>query len=314
MSVTAVLTAAQTEVLERIRPPRDARRTWPTHTRAELRHRLDTELGPDLDEVDDPPLWVSKHRLTSMSGCERNLVEAPPFEWSVPTARGAIVHKAVELSVHRRGEPTPLDLVEEAMALLEADDRDRSVGEWLRHTGEPARTELVAESTTHVSCFLDGFPPIGRSWRPTCESPRRVELCDDRLVLTGRFDLTLGVPDGDRAGRVVVDLKTGAPRPTHREELRYYALLETLKLGVAPVRVASFYLESGRVDYEDVDEQVLEAALRQVVGVTRRLVALEAGEVPREHAGPACRWCPVRPDCRTGSAWLAEQDDDEELL
>lgn len=307
--MTTTLTSAQTEVLERIRPPRDERRTWPRHLRAELRARIEDELGPLVAELDDG-LWVNKYGLMSISGCERTFVEQPPFEWSVPTARGTVVHKSIELSVHRRGEPTPLDLVEDALALLEADDRERGVGEWLRHTDDRIRSELVGEATTHVSCFFDGFPPIGRAWRPTCESPRRVELCEDRLVLSGRFDLTLGLAEGETAGRVIIDLKTGAPRPQHREELRYYALLEALKIGVPPARVASFYLESGRADFEDVDDDVLEAALRQVVGGVRRLAALQGGAEPVERAGPACRWCAVRADCRTGSAWLAEQDDE----
>ena len=310
--MTTTLTSAQTEVLERIRPPRDERRAWPRHLRAELKGRIEDELGPVVAELDET-LWVSKFGLTSVSGCERSFVESPPFEWSVPTARGTVVHKSIELSIHRRGEPTPFELVEDAMSLLEADDRDRGVGEWLRHTDDTVRTELVGEATTHVSSFFDGFPPIGRSWRPTCESPRRVELCDDRLVLSGRFDLTLGLPDGDTSGRVVIDLKTGSPRPQHREELRYYALLEALKIGVPPARVASFYLDSGRVDFEDVDDGVLEAALRQFVGGVRRLAALTSGAAPVERAGPACRWCSVRADCRTGSAWLAEQDDEGEF-
>ncbi|MEM9713190.1 MAG: PD-(D/E)XK nuclease family protein [Actinomycetota bacterium] len=310
--MTAALTSAQTEVLDRIRPPRDERRTWPRHLRAELRAQIEDELGPVVDGL-DAPLWVGKFGLMSVSGCERSFVESPPFEWSVPTARGTVVHKSIELSVHRRGEPTPLDLVEDAVALLEGDDRERGVGEWLRHTDDRVRTELIGEATTHVAAFLDGFPPIGRPWRPTCESPRRVELCDDRLVLGGRFDLTLGLPEGETAGRVIIDLKTGAPRPRHREELRYYALLEAMKIGVPPARVASFYLESGRVDFEDVDEGVLEAALRQVVGGVRRLVALETGATPVERAGPACRWCSLRADCRTGTAWVAEQDDEGEF-
>lgn len=229
----------------------------------------------------------------------------------MPTARGSVVHKAVELSVHRRGEPTPLDLVDDAVALLESEDRDRSVGEWLRHTGEPVRAELLSEATTLVSQFLELFPPISRSWRPTCEARRRVELCDDRLVLSGRFDLTLGVPDGDRAGRVVLDIKTGGPRAQHREELRYYALLEAIYNGVPPARVASFYLDSGRVDYDDVDDNVLEAALRHVVGATRRLVALASGAEPVERGSAACRWCSLRADCRTGTAWLADDDQEE---
>ena len=38
--MTTTLTSAQAEVLERIRPPRDERRSWPRHLRAELRNRI----------------------------------------------------------------------------------------------------------------------------------------------------------------------------------------------------------------------------------------------------------------------------------
>lgn len=306
--MTTTLTSAQTEVLERIRPPRDERRSWPRHLRAELRSRIEDELASLVAELDEP-LWVSKDALGGVSGCERRHVaeRSTPFEWTPPMARGWIVHKSIELSIHRRGEPTPLDLVEDAIALLEGDDR--GVGELLRRTGDPVRTELVAEATTLVGRFLEGFPPIGRAWRPSCESRRRVELCDDQLVLTGRFDLTLGLPDGDTSGRVVIDLKTGGLRPQHREELRYYALLEALVNGVPPARVANFYLDSGRVDFEDVDDGVLEASLRQIVGAGRRLVALRQGATPVERPGPACTWCPVQADCDTGTAFLAERDD-----
>ena len=54
----------------------------------------------------------------------------------------------------------------------------------------------------------------------------RAELCGGRVVLSGKADLTLGQPEGTGAGKVIIDLKTGGFAPVHREDLRFYALLE----------------------------------------------------------------------------------------
>ena len=77
--------------------------------------------------------------------------------------------------------------------------------------------------------FLECFPPLEARWRPVTESRLRADLCDDRIVLSGKVDLTVGRADGLRAGKVLLDLKTGGFAPAHREDLRFYALLETLR-------------------------------------------------------------------------------------
>ena len=61
-------------------------------------------------------------------------------------------------------------------------------------------------------------------------------------MLSGKYDLTLGTSEpvgeageGMRAGKVIVDLKTGLRNLTDREDLRFYALIETLLVGVPPL-------------------------------------------------------------------------------
>ena len=41
---------------------------------------------------------------------------------TVPIARGAVAHKAIELGIHWKGEANPLDLVDEATARLGRSD------------------------------------------------------------------------------------------------------------------------------------------------------------------------------------------------
>ena len=51
------------------------------------------------------------------------------FEWSVPTARGLISHKAIELSVFWEREVEPLSLVDEALSRCASGDD--ALASWL---------------------------------------------------------------------------------------------------------------------------------------------------------------------------------------
>jgi hypothetical protein len=74
--------------------------------------------------------------------------------------------------------------------------------------------------------------------------------------------------------------------------------LETLRVGVAPFRLASFYLDSGDWRHEDVDEDVLWSTVRRVTdGIARLLELRIAGRPPTESPGPPCRWCVDRAEC-----------------
>lgn len=304
----ATLTPVQSEILERLRPPRDRRPEWPAETRVEILRWLEESLDPLVTAVEPgDPLFISKRALSGIHGCETRFLadRDQPFEWTVPMARGRLLHKAIELDVHRRERAHEADLVEESLAwLVEGDD---SLGDWLRGAGATARTELAGEATSQISAFLEGFPPVARAWRPVTESPRRIELCAERVVLSGRLDLTLGAPDGTTASRVIVDLKSGGYSPEHREDLRFYALLELLKNGVPPLSVATFYLDSARLELEAVSEASIEAAVRRTIDGAERLVRLSEGAEPTLRPGPACRWCPINDDCATGRGWLEEE-------
>ena len=129
-------------------------------------------------------------------------------------------------------------------------------------------------------------------------------------MLHGRLDLTLGGPSDTTAGRVILELKTGRPTAQHLDDLRFYALLETLVTGVPPLLLASFYVDEGRVHTERVDEPLLEAAMRRTIDGIRRLVDLRQGHATaRRVPGPPYRWCPISDDCEPGAQWLGEQLD-----
>jgi hypothetical protein len=303
------LTPAQREVLDLIRVPVEDRPEWPATLRDELDGRLSAELADVARAVPDgEQLWIAKTALDAVHGCEARW-QADRFEWSVPTARGRVAHKAIELTIAWKGDPAPQELVAEALGRLAGEDS--SLADYLQTCGEAARADLAAQATTVVDGFLTTFPPLTRGFRPTAESPRRWPLLDDRIVLAARFDLTVGVPDGTTAGRVVVELKSGSATAAHADDLRFYALMETLVTGVPPLSVVAHYPGGGRPYIEPVTEAVLEAALRRTVAGVRRLAELQFGQVEaRRRPGVACRWCRISTDCEPGRRWLDGMPDD----
>jgi len=280
----------------------------------ELLAELETTLGPIAAML--PPnenLWVSKHALATVHGCEAHHVAtaARPFEWSVAAARGTVAHRAIELLVNWQGEPAPMTLVDEALARLIEDDLE-SAQDFLAALSPAERADLRSQAVALVAAFQERFPPLKAVWIPVTESRVRVELSGGRIVLSGKTDLTLGRAAGTTANKVIIDLKSGGPALSHRDDLRFYALLETIKLGVPPRQLATYYLETGRPHPEEVSEPLLHAAVRRTIDGVQKIVELRRGDrTPLKVPGPTCRWCPARDGCEEGRAELARRDDEE---
>jgi hypothetical protein len=309
------LNPAQEEVLAALGARPHERPEFDPRLRSELRAELEERLAPIADQLPDKEqLWVSKHLLATVHGCEGFFLarQEDEFEWSTQTARGTVSHKAIELSVSWRGDPSAGELVDEAIArLVEGDAR---IGDFLGGLREGERAELHGEATERVNMFLECFPRLEPRWRPVAESRLRADLSDDRIVLSGKVDLTVGRAEGLRAGKVLVDLKTGGFSPSHREDLRFYALVETLRLGVPPRVLATYYLDGGKLQQEPVTEALLRGALERVVdGAAAAVALLHLGREPVLKAGPPCRWCPRRHDCEVGRRHL-EREDDPDLV
>jgi len=313
MSITALappaasLNPAQQQVLEMLgaHDP-DDRPLFDADLRDELHADLVDGLAPVVEQL--PPggvLCLSKHQLSSVHGCETRLLaeKDEPFEWTVALARGTVAHKAIELSVFLGGETPPMALVEEAIASLLG--KDTALADWLERLSPTEHAELQLEANDRVAKFLECFPPLSRRWVPVTESRLRVELFDGKVLLLGRSDLTLGRPQGCTARKVIIDLKTGGFSPSHVDDLRFYALLETIRVGVPPRMTASYYLDSGRPHPERITDAVLRAAVARTVDGAERLVQiLHGNDPPVTRAGAACRWCKALATCPEGKAFL----------
>jgi len=128
----------------------------------------------------------------------------------------------------------------------------------------------------------------------------RAEVAAGGVVLSGKVDLLLMRRDPNGASiplRLAMDLKTGTPRSEHAEDMRFYALLIALRYGVPPYRVATFFLESGEWQAEDVTGETLGRAVERVLAAASTALELRGGREPSLAPGPWCGWCPRRDAC-----------------
>lgn len=277
----------------------------PPHIVTDIEEQLAHELAPiqGLFTADNP-LRINKHHIATVHGCEKYHVlnRQSQFAWNINTVRGTIAHKGIELLLNWRGPVVPADIVDAAITSVAENPRE-SASDFIISLPAHELAELRGAVLGAVTNFLECFPPIRPQWRPMVEYSASYSLFDGSVIFTSRMDLVLGGP----GRKVLIDLKTGRLTPTHRDDLRFYALIETLRSRQAPRSLGSYSLDSARLDSEDVTEGLLQSAVRRTAHGTLLIadLALKTRE-PELRPGFQCRWCPVNDSCAEGGLYLRQ--------
>lgn len=295
------LTPAQRRLLEELLGIDEERPEVDLELSGRLRAEIEERVAPVRDLVPDGDvLRLSKSALAALT-CDGRYLDfvAGDFAWEVPMVRGKLAHRAIELDWRSDRGLDPGDLVERAWADLVL---ERGMAEFLDGLDPLTNAELRGSAEQMLTDLRDLWPPIDRRFHPRLEHPVAATFADGALQVRGRTDLTLGRVRSDRRQLIAIDLKTGWRRPEReRQDLRLYALLLTLKYGVAPFRLATYYVAEGAWDAEDVTEETLVAATRRLVdGAIRagRLVYDTPSDADlRLEPGVHCRWCGRAPSC-----------------
>jgi hypothetical protein len=284
-----MLTPAQQRTLDALRRTDDEPLVFDAGFVAELRRDAADGIAELTQRLDDHTLAVNKFNVAEVLACEEHFVHPAPFAWSPAIACGKVSHRAIELLLNWRGEPTPTDLVDDALVRLV--DDDRSLGEWLATLGPGDMADVRGRAVARVTQFGECFPPLRRTWHPVTEAQIRWPL-GGPITLRAKADIVIGRPSGQESRKVLIDLKSGGVSHRHREDLRYYALVETLVREVPPRTVASFSLEAGDAVVEAVSEGLLRSSLRRTLDAIERMVELQVeGRPPRPVPSVGCFRC-----------------------
>lgn len=295
---TTELAPLQREVMESLGIP-DGWTPLPANVVADTEALLARELA-DLDAWFTPeqPLRVTKHWLSLIHGCEARFVaeRASTFSWNIHTVRGTIVHKGIELLVNWKGDASPMVVADAAITSVVNNPRE-SASDFVASLTAEELAELRGAAVSALTSFVECFPPLKPQWRPTVEHSLRYALFEDSIVFSARLDLMIGLP----GRKVIIDLKTGRITPQHRDDLRYYALVDTLRSRQPPRRLATYSLDAARLDAEDVSEGVLQAAVRRTADGARAMAEIVSERrEPTKRPGFQCRFCPLFGSCSEG--------------
>jgi hypothetical protein len=226
---------------------------------------------------------------------------ASRFAWSPQTALGTLTHRGVQLDgAGRRAHDVHAVVAQAWQDFCGSSESAAAFGTNLNAVEQDA---IRAEAADRVLEFRDCFPLLPPRWAVRYETALRCTLHRGALELVGRPDMVLGGPHPTRRRMLLIDLKTGRRNPGDRADMRFYALLATLKYGTAPFRVATYYLDEADWAAEDVDEHRLTSAagtLAQQALQAARLEWTPGGGSLRLAPGPACSWCTRAPDCPAG--------------
>ena len=283
----------------------------PDHIVTDVEQQLADALAP-LEGLFtfDAPLRINKHHIATVLGCEEYHVlnRLQPFAWNINTVRGTIAHKGIELMLNWRGPIVPGEIVDAAITSVAENPRE-SASEFIVSLPAHELAELRGNVLTAVTNFIECFPPIKPQWRPLVEYSASYSLFNNSVIFSSRMDLVLGGP----GRKVIIDLKTGRLTPTHRDDLRYYALVETLRSRQPPRSLGSYSLDAARLDDEPVSEGLLQASVRRTAQATLLIadLALKARQ-PDRRPGFQCRWCPINEECEVGARYLRQLSGDDD--
>lgn len=248
-------------------------------------------------DVGEERLWVSKSALDRLA-CDGWWVDRRDAGFAPSSAMvvGVLAHRAIELDQASGRGHAPDALVGRAWHELVTDAgamADHANG-LDRLSAEVLRDDVLQLLTDH----RDTWPLLPAAAHVRSEQRVRVELAGGRVVLSGAPDLTIGRVRDDRCRVLLVDLKTGLRREQfERQDLRFYALLLTLKYRQPPFRWASYYVAEGGWDVEDLDEQLLWTAVRRALDGVAQAARLTTGGSLHLRPGGYCRFCTRRDGC-----------------
>jgi hypothetical protein len=162
------------------------------------------------------------------------------------------------------------DPMRDGLSALEVDSRRSEVVGFVATLAEPDRLRLQDELETQAAIMVSRWPRLSPAWMPRTQDRVAIPLAGGRVVLVGVIDLVIGSPSSGRASVGLVEVKSGRQRVEDRDDLRFYALLETLRSGAPPFRIATFYTRTGQAVAEDVSDEILASAVERVLAASNQ--------------------------------------------
>jgi hypothetical protein len=262
---------------------------------SDLRARLEAAAAPAATAVPDDadPVRLNKRRLSALLDCERHLLATLDLHTqpNEPIIVGALIDVLADL--HTTTGATPDDAFEAAYDLLVAagDPASEANVAWLDSLPPADRTRIAAQVAEHRDLLLAGWPVFEPSWGARTQERASLVLAGGRVVIEGRFDVTLG-GHPTQLPTVVIEVKAGMFGEDDHADMLLFALLVALRDGIPPALVVTCRPGTPPI-VEHVRAGHLEAAARRLEGSLGAVARLANGGEAKTNPTWRCGTCPA---------------------
>ncbi|MGH9093495.1 MAG: hypothetical protein ACRDZR_19245 [Acidimicrobiales bacterium] len=156
------------------------------------------------------------------------------------------------------------DPVTDALDALSAEEGGSELADVAAGLDPAGRAALRRDLAGAAATMAARWPPVPAGWLPRTGDRLSVPLAGGRVVVVGTADLVLGAPPARRSSVCVVEVRAGGPG-TDVHGRRLLALLETLRSGAPPCRVATYHASTGELQVEEPSDRQLGETVQDVV-------------------------------------------------
>lgn len=203
----------------------------------------------------ETPLVITKKMVTG-SG------KILPATITYAFVRGALVATLFRLFVTSGKSENPFA---DACAVLFAEPQHQETANFVATLAERDLRGLEREIVLHARNLESRWPVLSPSWMPRTGVAMAAPLDGGRVILRGMADLAIGLPNREVPSICLVSVRSTPLHHAHREELRFLGLIETLRSGVPPFRLATYSTLTGEVVAEAVTEDLLKNTVMNTI-------------------------------------------------
>jgi hypothetical protein len=179
---------------------------------------------------------------------------------SLSRARGVLISTLFRLVVAHVHVDDPF---EDALSAWRA-ERPGELVDFIDHLEHDQRARLRADVQGHFSTLLAGLGPIPSNWLPRTSQRARQLLGGGSVELRDVVDLVVGSIHAESSQVALVDITTSPLGSGAERVVRYHAMMQTLRTGVAPLRSSIFSSATGEIWTFDVDAELLMRGVEDV--------------------------------------------------
>jgi hypothetical protein len=183
------------------------------------------------------------------------------------------------------------DAMGDGLEALSLDGYQAPLVAWIGELSSAERSELRSEVERQADGLIHRWPALDPAWLPRTRETLRAPLAGGRVELVARVDLAIGRPNREEASVALVEVTSGEPRQSHRDDRHLDALVETLRRGVPPFVVATYFTRTGEIDVDPVTPELLVGAARRCVVGMRAMSSADLSRTLDPGGFPYCAGC-----------------------